>query len=106
MTDSNEIRTLLEHHGGLVNMSGIADAWGVSLERVRQLAGDASFPEPIAQIRPVWPRSDVMAWRTQRLSDLSRRRPARAGNACQPCGLRCAANQSRATPLAASKLTT
>lgn len=53
---------------GLVGRVDMAVKWSVSEARARQLAGHATFPEPVAHIgtSPVWIEAEVDAWRTAR----------------------------------------
>lgn len=63
-----DIRDRIAAAGGVVNAADLARAWGVSRERVRQLAQEPGFPAPLEPVgeRPVWLRAVCDAWREAR----------------------------------------
>jgi hypothetical protein len=68
---SDTLRRAIEDEGGLVSVSDLARAWGVSSERVRQITDEASFPQPLDTINAgggrkpqrIWSREDADEYR-------------------------------------------
>jgi len=48
----------------LLGLTEIADMFGISRQRVDQLAATKGFPEPVAELAAgrVWKRADIVAW--------------------------------------------
>jgi hypothetical protein len=67
----NRVTTALEEAGGLVSRAGLARRWGVSRQRIAQLADNRErngFPEPLEVDGgpPVYLANEVEAWWRER----------------------------------------
>jgi hypothetical protein len=67
----NKENTLTLHEqvaaaGGVVNLSAMAKAWGVSVQRAKQLTSHPTFPMPLPGVVDVWLKNEVNDWREDR----------------------------------------
>jgi hypothetical protein len=62
-----DVRSSIAAHGGLCSPSDLAARWGISPQRVRQLAEKPSFPEPVrtAGGSALYLADEADAWRRE-----------------------------------------
>ena len=60
-----DLHRRIENAGGLVGLSSLAARWGVSRQRVAQLAAERSFPKRLPGDVVAWLGDDCDRWRAE-----------------------------------------
>lgn len=54
MRTAEEVRAILEEHGGLVSQSTLADRWNVTPAWIARLRTRDGFPSPVCKVGRIW----------------------------------------------------